>query len=90
MVHINSFVIMASVFYLLNISFFIPEVSPEHSQMMEAGGASSGQTLPSLTVHDEADVDMEPLVRTILVKMEEPDIVLVSVRPHVQVQSRVE
>ena len=71
--------VVASVSYLLEISyFFIPEVLPEHSQMMEAGGASSGQPLPSVIVHDEADVDMEPLVRTILVKMEEPDIVLVN------------
>ena len=74
-VHINSFVVVASVAYLLEISyFFIPEDLPEISQFMEAGT----QPATSVTVHDEADVDTEPLVRTILVKMEEPDIVLVN------------
>ena len=73
-VHINSFVVVASVSYLLEISyFFIPEDMPE---WMEAG--SGGQALPSVTVQDEADLDTEHLVRTILVKMEEPDIVLVN------------
>ena len=73
-VHINSFVVVASVSYLLEIAnFFIPEDMPELTQIMEAG-----QTQPNVIVHDEADVDTVPLVRTILVKMEEPDIVLVN------------
>ena len=75
-VHINSFVVVASVSYLLEIAnFFIPEEIPDFASILESSGQAT-----NVVVHEESDADavLEPLVRTVLVKMDEPDIVLVN------------
>ena len=69
-VHINSFVVVASVSYLLEIAnFFIPEELSEFSSIFET---NQPQTK---IIHEE---ESNLVVRTILVKMDEPDIVLVN------------
>ena len=69
--HIRSFVVVASVSYLQEIAFFfIPEDLPDYENLF-----NSDHSQPAVHETQEHEV---PLVRTILVKMDEPDIVLVS------------
>ena len=69
--HIKSFVVVASVSYLQEIAFFfIPEDLPDYENLF-----GSDHTQPSVQETEESEI---PSVRTILVKMDEPDIVLVS------------
>ena len=69
--HIKSFVVVASVSYLQEIAFFfIPEDLPDYENLF-----GSDHTQPSVQETQESEI---PSVRTILVKMDEPDIVLVS------------
>ena len=72
-VHVSSFVVVASVSYLLEIAtFFIPEDRPDFGDVPEGG----------LLQNDPKDDGVEePLAntRTVTVKMEEPDIVLVDI-----------
>eukprot|EP00092_Neocalanus_flemingeri_P033380 GFUD01036296.1.p1 GENE.GFUD01036296.1~~GFUD01036296.1.p1 ORF type:complete len:2741 (+),score=704.42 GFUD01036296.1:512-8224(+) len=72
--HISSFVVVASVSYLIEIAnFFIPEDLPEVAIF---GDVQEG----GIIVYDpESDSNQLPAItRTVLVKMEEPDIVLVN------------
>ena len=70
--HIKSFVVVASVSYLQEIGFFfMPEDLPHYETFF-----SSDQTT-QYAVRETEEPEV-PLVRTILVKMDEPDIVLVS------------
>ena len=72
-VHVSSFVVVASVSYLLEIAtFFIPEDLPDFGDVPEGG---------LLQNDPEDDGVEEPLAntRTVTVKMEEPDIVLVDI-----------
>ena len=70
-VHVSSFVVVASVSYLLEIAtFFIPEDLPDFGDVPEGG----------LLQNDPKDDGVEELLattRTVTVKVEEPDIVLV-------------
>ena len=69
--HISSFVVVASVSYLIEIAnFFIPEDLPDV--------AFFGDVPPEDGVVVEQDENMVAATRTVLVKMEEPDIVLVN------------
>jgi len=69
--HISSFVVVASVSYLIEIAnFFIPEDLPDV--------AFSGDVPPEGIIINDNNEAAVTTTRTVLVKMEEPDIVLVN------------
>merc|ERR1719369_1123182 len=69
--HISSFVVVASVSYLIEIAnFFIPEDLPDV--------AFFGDVPPEDGIVIEQDENVVAATRTVLIKMEEPDIVLVN------------